>query len=87
MVASAHELKIIRDELHDQNFVIVCPGIRGAQDAPHDQRRSMSCGDAIRAGADYVVVGRPVLNAGAPGQAARALQAEIESAMTAAAGN
>ena len=87
VVASAHELKIIREEVAAENFVIVCPGIRGAQDATHDQRRSMSCGDAIRAGADYVVVGRPVLNATDPVTAARALQEEIRSATTAAAGN
>ena len=87
VVASAQELKIIRDEVSDEKFVIVCPGIRGARDAMHDQRRSMSGGDAIRNGADYVVVGRPVLNAADPVQAARALQDEIRNATIAAAGN
>jgi len=87
VVASAHELKIIRDEVRDGKFVIVCPGIRGAQDATHDQRRSMACGEAIRAGADYLVVGRPVLHAADPVKAARALQEEIQTVMTAAAGN
>jgi orotidine-5'-phosphate decarboxylase len=87
VVASAHELKIIRDEVRDEKFVIVCPGIRSAQDATHDQRRSMSCGDAIRAGADYLVVGRPVLHADDPVKAARALQEDIQTIMTATASN
>jgi len=87
VVASAHELKVIRDEVRDDEFVIVCPGIRSAQDATHDQRRSMSCGDAIRAGANYVVVGRPVLNADDPIQACLALQDEIRGSLTAAAIN
>jgi orotidine-5'-phosphate decarboxylase len=87
VVASAHELKIVRDEVRKDEFVIVCPGIRSAQEATHDQRRSMSCGEAIRAGADYVVVGRPVLNADDPVQAALALQEEIRHSMTAAAIN
>jgi orotidine-5'-phosphate decarboxylase len=80
VVASAHELSLIRDEVRDENFVIVCPGIRSARDATQDQRRTMSAGEAIRAGANYLVVGRPVLNADTPVQAARALQEEIRAA-------
>jgi orotidine-5'-phosphate decarboxylase len=87
VVASAQELKLIRDEVRDQEFVVVCPGIRTAQDATHDQRRSMSAGDAVRAGANYVVVGRPVLNASDPIKASLAVQEEIRRSLTAAAIN
>jgi orotidine-5'-phosphate decarboxylase len=80
VVASAQELSLIRDEVPDANFVIVCPGIRSARDATQDQRRTMSAGEAIRAGASYLVVGRPVLNANQPVEAARALQEEIRAA-------
>jgi orotidine-5'-phosphate decarboxylase len=80
VVASAHEIKVVRAAVDEPGFVIVCPGIRSAQAASDDQRRTASAGDAIRAGADYVVVGRPVLQAPAPRAAARALQKEIDEA-------
>ena len=80
VVASAHELSLIRDAVRDANFVIVCPAIRSAREATQDQRRTMSAAEAIRAGANYLVVGRPVLNADEPVQAALALQEEIKAA-------
>ena len=62
--------------------------MRSAQDPSHDQRRTMSVADAIRAGADYVVVGRPILNADDPGKAALSFHEEIRQAtMNAAALN
>jgi orotidine-5'-phosphate decarboxylase len=79
VVASAHEVGVIRSQVPDPRFVIVCPGTRSAQDAAHDQRRFMSAGDAIRAGADYVVVGRPILNAPDPVKAASTIVAEINA--------
>ena len=82
VVASALEIEIIRDTVSEPNFKIVCPGIRSATDAAHDQRRTMSAGEAIRAGADYLVVGRPILQAEDPVKAARAFRDEIDSAMT-----
>jgi orotidine-5'-phosphate decarboxylase len=81
VVASAHEINIIRDEVSDPEFVIVCPGMRSTQDASNDQRRTMSVTDAIRAGADYVVVGRPILNADDPEKAALSFHQEIGQAM------
>jgi orotidine-5'-phosphate decarboxylase len=80
VVASAHELSIIRSEVSDPDFVVVCPGMRSAQDPFDDQRRFMSVGDAIRAGADYVVVGRPILNAQDPAEASRRFVEEISNA-------
>jgi hypothetical protein len=61
---------------------IVCPGMRSAKDPTDDQRRTMSVGDAVRAGADYVVVGRPILSAEDPGKAALAFGEEINAALT-----
>ncbi len=84
VVASAHELALIRNQVPDQNFVIVCPGIRSAQEATHDQRRAMSAGDAVRGGANYLVVGRPVLHANDPVKASLALQEEIQRSLAAA---
>src|SRR6185369_16763258 len=82
VVASALEIEIIRDAVSDPNFKIICPGIRSATDVAHDQRRTLSAGEAIRAGADYVVVGRPILQAEDPVQAARSFRDEIDSAIT-----
>lgn len=79
VVASPEEIKIIRETVANPTFLIVTPGIRpsGAAD---DQRRVMTAGDALSAGADYLVVGRPILRAADPAQAAANLISEIESA-------
>ncbi len=79
VVASPEEIKLIRETVSNPAFLIVTPGIRpsGAAD---DQRRVMTAGDAIRAGADYLVVGRPILRAADPVQAAANLITEIEKA-------
>lgn len=82
VVASAHEVPVIRSQITDSGFVVVCPGVRSARDAADDQRRIMSAGDAIRAGADYVVVGRPILNAPDASKAARMIVEEIGFAAT-----
>jgi orotidine-5'-phosphate decarboxylase len=63
---------------------IVCPGIRphiGQIISGDDQARTGTPSDAIHAGADYVVVGRPILRAADPAGAARAIVAEIASAL------
>src|SRR5262249_16516424 len=86
VVASAREIKIIRETVADPKFLIVTPGMRSATPTGDDQRRTMSVADAIRAGADYVVVGRPVLNAPDPVDAARGLLVEIAQALSAADG-
>ena len=81
VVASAQEIRIIRDAVHNSSFVIVTPGMRSASDPSDDQRRSMTVADAIRAGADYVVVGRPILNSADPAKAARRFLQEISDAI------
>ena len=62
VVASAHEIAAIREGCGSE-LVIVTPGIRDAGSDVNDQRRTMSARQAIDAGADYIVVGRPITEA------------------------
>jgi orotidine-5'-phosphate decarboxylase len=62
-------------------MALVTPGIRPAGTASGDQKRIMTPARAIAAGADYLVVGRPVLEARDPRAAADAIQAEIAQAL------
>jgi len=75
VVASAHEIDIIRRRCHG-SFAIVTPGIRGASDQRGDQSRTMSAAEALTAGATYLVVGRPIVEAADPRAAAERLAAE-----------
>jgi orotidine-5'-phosphate decarboxylase len=77
VVASPHEVADIR-EACGRRFVIVTPGIRPTTASRNDQLRVMTPAEAVRAGVDYVVVGRPVLEAKDPVGAARAIVAEME---------
>ena len=78
VVASAQEVKNIRGTTSRSDFIIVTPGMRNAASAD-DQRRTMPIAEAIRAGADYLVVGRPILNAADPVAAAIRIAGEIEA--------
>src|SRR5271169_1492675 len=62
-------------------MVLVTPGIRPAGTASGDQKRIMTPARAIAAGSDYLVVGRPIMEAGDPKAAAEAIQAEIAQAL------
>lgn len=62
------------------SMLIVTPGVRPAGAAAGDQKRVATPGAAVAAGADYVVVGRPILAAADRGAAARAILAEIAAA-------
>ena len=81
VVASAQEIKLVRESVNQPNFLIVTPGIRAATGAAHDQRRTMTAGEAITAGADYLVVGRPILAAADPVRAVQGLINEIDEAL------
>jgi orotidine-5'-phosphate decarboxylase len=81
VVASPQEIEVIRAAVDKPDFVIVTPGIRQAGDAADDQRRLRSAAEAIRAGADYLVVGRPILNAADPAAAANRIVSEIDAAL------
>ncbi|MGN6719609.1 MAG: orotidine-5'-phosphate decarboxylase [Candidatus Binatia bacterium] len=80
VVASPHEVADIRHAC-GQRFVIVTPGIRPAESKRNDQQRVMTPADAVRAGVDYIVVGRPILEAQNPVKAARAIVAEMEEGL------
>lgn len=75
VIASGQEAKAIR-AASGPGFDIVCPGIRPGP-AADDQRRTLGVAEAFRAGADAIVVGRPIRNAPDPRAAAAAIQAEI----------
>jgi orotidine-5'-phosphate decarboxylase len=72
----AHMHKIVGHQMH-----LVTPGIRPAGAASGDQKRIMTPGRAIAAGADYLVVGRPIVEATDPRAAAEAIQTEIKQSL------
>lgn len=79
VVASAHEARAIRKACGPK-FVIVVPGVRPASSAANDQSRVATPAEAIRAGANYLVVGRPITAAKDPRAAALAVAREIAAA-------
>jgi orotidine-5'-phosphate decarboxylase len=79
IVASALEASWIRSQVGD-DFLIVTPGIRPAGADRGDQSRVATPADAIRAGADYLVVGRPITRADDPADALAAVIEEVDQA-------
>ncbi len=80
LVCSPEEAGSLR-EIVGHRMNLVTPGIRPAGAASDDQKRIMTPGRAIAAGSDYLVVGRPVVEASDPKSAAEAIQAEIAQAL------
>lgn len=82
VIASGREAAVLRQRL-GPDFLIVTPGIRPVEATVRgdDQARTMTPAAAIRAGADYLVVGRPIRDAADPLAAAQAIQAEIAAAL------
>ncbi len=76
VVASPLEIELIRKVCGD-DFVILTPGVRPAWADSNDQQRVMTPAEAIDAGADYIVVGRPITAADNPREAARVILQEI----------
>jgi len=76
LVCSAHEVAALRAEL-GPTAILVVPGIRPAGAAAGDQARTMTPRQAADAGADYIVVGRPITQAADPAAAAACIAAEI----------
>lgn len=79
LVCSPLELPSLRKMLGN-DIALVTPGIRPKSAALDDQSRVMTPADAARAGASFIVVGRPILKASSPVEAARAIRAELAAA-------
>ena len=83
VVSSAQDIAVLRANL-DNKFVIVTPGIRGAgEEAKDDQKRTLSAYEAIKAGADYIVVGRPIRKSKDPLTACLQINREIDAGLQA----
>ena len=80
IVCSAEEAAALRKVIGHQMY-LVTPGIRPAGSATGDQKRIMTPARAIAAGADYLVVGRPIIEAADPRAAADAIHQEIRQAL------
>jgi orotidine-5'-phosphate decarboxylase len=81
VVASPREIQPLRLE-HPAPFLIVTPGIRGPNDPAHDQKRTLSLAEAFARGADYVVVGRPILESADPRGTVAAYEASLAAAFS-----
>jgi orotidine-5'-phosphate decarboxylase len=80
-VTSAHECASLRDALGKEAF-LVTPGIRPAGSSVGDQKRVMTPADAIEAGADLLVVGRPIRDASDPAEAAADIARQVRLALS-----
>lgn len=77
IVCSAKEAADVR-RLLGASAVLVTPGVRLPDEDSQDQKRVVSPSDAVRSGADYIVVGRPITRAADPAAAARRIAADME---------
>lgn len=81
VVASPQEIEIIRQNIQNKDFLIVTPGIRGKKSETFDdQKRVMTPAEAVLRGADYLVIGRPILQSDNKIKAVKSILEEIETA-------
>ncbi len=80
VVASPLEIGKIRQNVEKKDFLIVTPGIRPNFATNDDQKRVMTPGEAVRSGADYLVIGRPITHSDDKLSAVKQILEEIESA-------
>jgi len=76
IVCSPQEVTTLRKR-YPPPFLLVTPGIRSASDSAGDQKRTASASEAIKSGADFLVIGRPIIAAADPVQAAQRIADEI----------
>jgi orotidine-5'-phosphate decarboxylase len=79
VVASVEEARLIKDALGG-DFKVVTPGIRPALAEAGDQKRIATPRAALEAGSDFLVVGRPIIEARSPREAAEGILRELEGA-------
>ena len=78
VIASGQEARALKDAF-GEGLILVTPGIRPAENRPaDDQKRVVTVEEAIRNGADYIVVGRPIRNAPDPYEAALQIQGTLQ---------
>jgi len=82
IICSPQEISAVRDAC-GADFLIVTPGVRPAGTALDDQRRVTTPVRALQAGADYLVIGRPITAASDPAEAAREIAADLSGALAA----
>jgi len=80
VIASGDAIRLCRENLPVETL-IVSPGIRPAGSSMDDHKRLTTPGDAIRAGSDYLVVGRPIVKSQDPAESARRVIREIDAAL------
>ncbi len=80
VVASPREITLIRENIEREDFLVVTPGVRSGFATSDDQKRVMTPAEAIAAGSDHLVIGRPVLTADDPLEAVRQIIKEMENA-------
>jgi orotidine-5'-phosphate decarboxylase len=79
LVCSPHEVAAVRAEVGD-DIMLITPGVRPAGAEANDQARVATPEDALRSGADLLVIGRPITGAADPGAAAAAIAASLRRA-------
>ena len=79
LVASAQELELVKANPRTSSLFTMIPGIRPANFGHQDQKRTATPAEAIAAGADLLVIGRPIHGAAEPAQAFKAIVAEMEA--------
>lgn len=82
VLASASEAKVIREQ-YGNDFIIIAPAVRPTWSVVNDQIRVVTPTDAIKAGCDYMIIGRPITHATNPKAAAELIIDEIEDALCA----
>ena len=77
VVCSSKEIGFIREAVENQEFLTVCPGIRPLWAAKGDQKRIMTPSQALEAGVNHIVVGRPITKAEKPVEAVKKILEEM----------
>jgi orotidine-5'-phosphate decarboxylase len=81
VVASAQEVSLIRSAVNRPEFLIVTPGVRRAEGTTDDQKRVLTPAEAVRAGSDFLVVGRPITGSPDPVMATVQIIEDIQSSL------